>query len=91
MFNFINLKKNISIKLYNKILDQDIDVIYDDRICSIAKKLSDNELIGIPVQLIIGKRDLNEGVVELKNRLNNSSKKLSLDEAINNILSETKI
>ena len=76
---------------YNKFLEQEIDVILDDRICSIGKKLSDNELIGVPIQLIIGKRDLNEGVVELKNRLNNSSKKISLDSAINNILSETKI
>ena len=76
---------------YNKFLEQEIDVILDDRICSIGKKLSDNELIGVPIQLIIGKRDLNEGVVELKNRLNNSSKKISLDCTINNILSETKI
>jgi len=76
---------------YNKFLEQEIDVILDDRICSIGKKLSDNELIGVPIQLIIGKRDLSEGVVELKNRLNNSSKKISLDSTINNILSETKI
>ena len=72
-------------------MNKNIDVILDDRVCSIGKKLSDNELIGIPIQLIIGKRDLNEGVIELKNRLNNSSKKIPLNGAINNILSETKI
>ena len=76
---------------YNKIIDQSIDVILDDRNCSIGKKLSDNELIGIPVSLIIGKRDLKEGHVELKNRLNGSSIKISFDEVINIILSEIKI
>ena len=76
---------------YNKIIDQNIDVILDDRNCSIGKKLSDNELIGIPVSLIIGKRDLKEGHVELKNRLNGSSIKISFDEVINIILSEIKI
>ena len=84
-------EQNMFRAAYRKFLEQEIDVILDDRICSIGKKLSDNELIGVPIQLIIGKRDLNEGVVELKNRLNNSSKKISLDSAINNILSETKI
>ena len=33
------------IKNFNK---NNIDVLYDDRDCSIGKKLSDNELIGIP-------------------------------------------
>ena len=82
---------NIAESFYNKLIEQKIDVILDDRSCSIGKKLYDNELIGVPIQLIIGKRDLSEGVVELKNRLNNSSKRISLDVAINNILSETKI
>ena len=94
IINLMPEDKNCSdtaVSFYNKFLEQEIDVILDDRICSIGKKLSDNELIGVPIQLIIGKRDLNEGVVELKNRLNNSSKKISLDSAINNILSETKI
>ena len=34
-----------------------------------------HELIGIPNQLIIGKRDLNYKLIELKDRLNNDSKK----------------
>ena len=54
------------------------DVILDDRVCSIGKKLSDNELIGIPFQIIIGKRDLKEGIVEFKDRQNNTSKKIEI-------------
>ena len=68
-----------------------IEVILDDRSCSIGKKLSDNELIGIPFQIIIGKRDLKEGVVEFKNRQNNQVEKINLDNVTNFINSKLKI
>ena len=75
---------------YKYFMNKDIEVLYDDRICSIGKKLSDNELIGIPLQIIIGKRDLKEGLVEVKNRLNNKSSKIEIDKVINYILSKVK-
>ena len=52
----------------------------------LEKKLSDNELIGTPFQIIIGKRDLRNNLVELKNRQTNDSKKMSPDEVINFLL-----
>ena len=70
-------------EIYIKFRNMNIEVLYDDRDCSIGKKLSDNELIGIPYQLIIGIRDLKENLIEFKDRLNNDSKKMSLDEVIN--------
>ena len=62
-----------------------IDVLYDDRDCSIGKKLSDNELNRYSlIKLIIGKRDLKNNLIEIKNRLdNNDSQKMSPDEVIN--------
>ncbi len=59
------------------------DVILDDRICSIGKKLSDNELIGIPLQIIIGKRDLQSLKVEFRDRRNNQIDKIEIDQLIN--------
>ena len=79
---------NRAIDFYDKFLQNKVEVLLDDRICSIGKKLSDNELIGIPIQIIIGKRDLNEGVVEIKNRLNDKSKKMPIDIVFENILKE---
>ena len=67
---------------YNYFMKKEIDVILDDRICSIGKKLSDNELIGIPFQVIIGKRDLKEGVVEFKNRQKNTVEKIEINNLI---------
>ncbi len=73
-------------RIYKELLKQSIDVLYDDRDCSIGKKLSDNELIGIPFQVIIGKRDLKNNLVEFKNRLTDSSQKISPNEIINLLL-----
>ncbi len=69
-----------SLEYYSYFMEQKIDTLYDDRACSIGKKLSDNELIGTPLQLIIGKRDLNEGVVELKDRMLNKAQKIKTED-----------
>ena len=74
--------------MYEKISNSKLDVLYDDRDCSIGKKLSDNDLIGIPYQVIIGKRDLKDNIVQLKNRLNNETKKISPEEALNFLLEQ---
>ena len=75
--------------MYEKISNLKLDALYDDRDCSIGKKLSDNDLIGIPYQVIIGKRDLKDNIVQLKNRLNNETKKISPEEALNFLLEQT--
>ncbi len=80
-----------AIEYYQYFMNNNTDVILDDRICSIGKKLSDNELIGIPLQIIIGKRDLKEGLVEFKNRLNNNIEKIDTKNVIKFIESKLNI
>ena len=77
-----------SLEYYNYFMKNSIEVILDDRVCSIGKKLSDNELIGIPFQIIIGKRDLKNGVVEFKNRQNNNVEKIEINDVFNFINSK---
>jgi len=77
-------------EFYKKFTNMNIEVLYDDRDCSIGKKLSDNELIGIPYQLIIGKRDLKDNLIELKDRFNNKSNKMSPEEVINLLFNKFK-
>ena len=60
-----------------------IDVLYDDRNVGIGKKLSDNDLIGFPYQIIIGANNLKENLVEIKTRQKNIVQKLSPEEAMN--------
>ena len=75
---------------YKILLKNSIDVLYDDRECSIGKKLSDNELIGSPFQLIIGKRDIAQKLVEVRNRMTGEINKYSLAEVMNFLLAKIK-
>ena len=65
---------------YNYFMAQNIDTLYDDRDCSIGKKLSDNDLISSPIQIIIGKRDLSKGSLEVKDRILDKSEKIKIDD-----------
>ena len=69
-----------SSEYYSYFMSENIDTLYDDRNCSIGKKLSDNDLIGTPIQIIIGKRDLSEGLIEVKDRILDKTVKVQIDE-----------
>jgi prolyl-tRNA synthetase len=78
----------LSDELYLSLSKNNIDTLYDDRNVSIGKKLSDNDLIGCPFQIIVGTRDLKKNVVEIKERKTGSILKLSPEEAINFIINQ---
>ena len=69
-----------SSEYYSYFMSENIDTLYDDRNCSIGKKLSDNDLIGTPIQIIIGKRDLSEGLIEVKDRILDKTVKAQIDD-----------
>ncbi len=69
----LNMKKELVINESNKIYEilksEGYDVLFDDRRDAQAGfKFNDAELIGIPLQVIIGEKNLKEGLIEIKNR-----------------------
>ena len=54
--------------LYNSMLAEGIEVIFDDRDERAGVKFKDADLIGIPLRIIIGQKNLIRGNVELKIR-----------------------
>ena len=53
--------------LYQKLLSENIDVLFDDRDnVTAGVKFADADLIGIPICLIISKRSQNKGGIEYK-------------------------
>ena len=74
-------------KIYDA-LNESKEVLYDDRDLSIGEKLADADLIGIPWQIIVGQKNLYQGVVELKNRKTKEVVELSVDEVIGRFLSK---
>jgi prolyl-tRNA synthetase len=58
------------------------DVLYDDRDAGPGEKLTDAELLGCPVRLLVGRRGLAEGVVEATTRADGAEQKLPLEDAV---------
>ena len=55
-------------KLAGELVAAGLEVVIDDRNERAGVKFADNDLIGWPVQVVVGKRGLAEGTVEVKNR-----------------------
>ncbi|MDR2766567.1 MAG: proline--tRNA ligase [Holosporaceae bacterium] len=68
-------------KIYDAI-SSERDVLYDDRDITVGEKLADADLIGIPWQIIVGPKNLENGMVELKNRRTGEVVKTSPEAAI---------
>ena len=69
----LNMKKEIVInesnEVYELLKSEGYDVLFDDRRDAQAGfKFNDAELIGIPLQVIIGEKNIKEGLIEIKNR-----------------------
>ncbi len=56
-----------------------MQVLFDDRNLSIGNKLGDAELYGIPVQIIVGQKNLDRNVVEVKIRKTGETIELQAD------------
>jgi prolyl-tRNA synthetase len=54
--------------IYSNLSGEGLEVLMDDRDERPGIKFKDADLIGIPYQIIIGKKGLKEGIVELKSR-----------------------
>ncbi|CAD85228.1 MULTISPECIES: proline--tRNA ligase [Nitrosomonas] len=68
-------------KLYQACRSAGIEVLLDDREERPGVMFADQELIGIPHRIVIGERNLREGMVEYQGRLDKTPQMLSLSEA----------
>jgi prolyl-tRNA synthetase len=71
-----------AVRLADELAAAGIEVVLDDRPERAGVKFNDADLIGWPYQLIVGKRGLAAGEVELKERHGNEKRQLALDEAV---------
>lgn len=67
-------------QIHQSLEAQDIEVLLDDRDIRIGEMLSDAELIGIPYQIIIGKRNLDKAQVEIKARKTKETTLVPIDQ-----------
>jgi prolyl-tRNA synthetase len=66
-------------KLYMHLTELGYDVLYDDRKdVSAGFKFNDADLLGMPVQVVVGEKNLKEGKVEIKLRSTNEKQSIEL-------------
>ncbi|MES2985771.1 MAG: aminoacyl--tRNA ligase-related protein [Patescibacteria group bacterium] len=58
------------------------NALFDDRIMSIKDKMTDADMLGMPVQIIVGPKTLEKGMCEVKVRKTNVSTEVKLDEVV---------
>ncbi|MBU2491890.1 MAG: proline--tRNA ligase [Bacteroidetes bacterium] len=80
----LNMKKEAVVetceKIYKDLTGQGIEVLFDDRIDSSAGfKFNDADLLGMPIQVVVGERNLKENAVEIKVRRTDVREMISLD------------
>lgn len=81
---FLAYAENVLSQLKNN----DIRAEIDDRSEKIGKKIRDTELAKIPIMLIIGEKEVNEGKVSVRRQGKGDEGSKSLDEVIENIKEE---
>jgi prolyl-tRNA synthetase len=63
-------------KVYNELKKRHVEVMFDDRQVSPGFKFKDAELIGIPIQIVIGKKTFQENKAEIS--LRKTGKKITV-------------
>lgn len=71
--------------LYNKLQNAGIEVIYDDRDVRAGAMFADADLLGVPIRVVVGPKNLKNNQIELTTRDKSVQKLVDLDEALNEI------
>jgi prolyl-tRNA synthetase len=82
----VNLKidrlREAAEQLYQNLLEEGMEVLYDDREETPGVKFKDADLIGIPLRVTLGEKNLKKGLVEVKKRKTGEILLLKKEEAI---------
>jgi prolyl-tRNA synthetase len=68
-------------RLYEELLAAGAEVLYDERKAGAGEKLTDAELLGCPLRIVVGRRGLADGVVEATERASGAEHRLPVEDA----------
>ncbi len=69
-------------EIYTNLTNAGIEVLFDDRDTGAGEKFNDSDLIGIPVRVVVGKRSLEAGEVEIKERRDEKTKMVKIESIV---------
>jgi len=67
--------------LYGELSEAGLDVLFDDRDAGPGEKLTDAELLGLPLRVVAGRRALGEGQLETQARASGEDQRIPIDDA----------
>ena len=73
-------------RLYERLVGEGVDVLYDDRDVSPGVKFADADLLGIPLRLVVGAKGLARGVVEWRSRATGEEGELPVDSPVSDLV-----
>lgn len=73
-------------RIYDELTGAGVDVAMDDREKSPGVKFKDADLIGFPIQVVVGKRNLDAGKIELKERAGKKTELVDRDAIVTKVL-----
>ena len=79
--------KDMAEKLYSDLNDAGIEVLFDDRKERPGVMFADMELIGLPHVIVIGERNIDNGVFEYKNRRTGEKQEIPFEQMVDFIKS----
>jgi prolyl-tRNA synthetase len=81
----IGLLKEAAEQLYQTFLENRIEVLYDDREETPGVKFKDADLIGVPLRVTLGEKNLKKGLAEIKKRRTGEILLVKKEEALSKI------
>jgi len=81
----IGLLKEAAEQLYQTFLENRIEVLYDDREETPGVKFKDADLIGIPLRVTLGEKNLKKGLAEIKKRRTGEILLVKKEEALSKV------
>jgi prolyl-tRNA synthetase len=76
--------------IYRGLMEKGVDVLLDDRDLRAGFKFKDADLLGVPLRITIGSRELKNGKVEMKLRAESESALVSYKDALGIVIDKVK-
>jgi prolyl-tRNA synthetase len=79
--------QEVAESLYAELHARGHEVLMDDRDERAGVKFKDADLIGIPIQMVIGEKNLKDGLVEIKDRKTKEVTRIKVEDVVEHIAS----
>jgi len=83
--NKVELIKSTAEELYQELLDKGVEVLYDDREETPGIKFKDADLIGIPLRVTLGEKNVKKGLLEIRRRKTGETLLVKKEDAVSKI------